>query len=248
MPPAARGRYVAGEVLVAIGREYRGVDIAVAIAPEADAVAPERVVVDVVIGERPEQRTHPSIPTITMLPPSARATAAVPARQRGGSSDLHPRHRLRDPVGAAGEIGARQRAGRLVMEVCHSDALAAPAMQASKSQRGNGSHNADGAAANPHVQASRLSGARRRDDQNQKQAGRSQNDDSNREFRHGTLPALPISARRERPMEPKVPEGNQPRSNASSTRWFHANPEGNRLCTSSKASSLPIHGLATSLT
>src|SRR5882724_13071215 len=92
------------------------------------------------------------------------------------------------------------------MEVCHSDALAAPAMQASESQRGNGSHNADGAAANPNVQASRLSGGRRRG--GQKQAGHSQNNDSNWEFRHGTLPAPPISARRERPMEPKVPEGD----------------------------------------
>jgi hypothetical protein len=72
------------------------------------------------------------------------------------------------------------------MEVCHSDALAAPAMHASESQRGNGSHNADRAAANPHVKASRLSGARRRG--GQKQAGQSQNDHSNREFRHGTLP------------------------------------------------------------
>jgi len=63
------------------------------------------------------------------------------------------------------------------------------------------------------VQASRLSGARRRG--GQKQAGHSQNDDSNREFRHCTLPGPPISARRERPMEPKVPEGDQPSSNAS---------------------------------
>ena len=142
-----------------------------------------------------------------MQPSRSHETADKVGVPKKSERRAHPRHRLRDPVGSAGDIGARQRAGRLVMEVCHSDALAAPAMLASESQRRNGSHNADGAAANPHVQASRLSGARRRGGQNQKQAGHPQNDDSNGEFRHGTLPASPISARRERPMEPKVPEG-----------------------------------------
>jgi hypothetical protein len=87
------------------------------------------------------------------------------------------------------------------MKVCHSDALAAPAMQASERQRGNGSHDADGAAANPKVQASCLSGARRFG--GQKQARHSKNRDSNREFRHGTLPAPPI------PAETRTPDGTK---------------------------------------
>jgi hypothetical protein len=111
------------------------------------------------------------------------------------------------------------------MKACHSDALAAPAMQASDSQRGNGSHNADRTAANPHVQASRLSGARRCGEQ--KQAGHTQNDDSNKEFRHGTLAADFCETRT--PDGTKSSVGDEPGSNAGSTSWLQANPEGNRL-------------------
>src|SRR5207302_4638694 len=79
-PSAGRARpQIARKIVIAVRRKYSGVDIGIAVVPETDAVSPDRVIVDVVIGERPEQRTNPSISAVAVLPPSASAAALMPA-------------------------------------------------------------------------------------------------------------------------------------------------------------------------
>src|SRR6185312_9131886 len=122
---------------------------------EPHAVAPERVVQHVVIGERPEQRTYPAVPAVAMLPPSARAASAVPTCQRGAGGDLYSCNGPDDPVGTAGGIRARSGACRL-----QPDMPIMPATQAAERQRRNGAHHAE--RATDDTQAPRLDGARRR--------------------------------------------------------------------------------------
>jgi hypothetical protein len=83
-------RQVAGEIVVAVGREDAGVEIVVAVVPERVfvAVAPERVVVHVMIGERPEHRADPSVSAVPVLPPATTALAsALPSGRRGLRGD-----------------------------------------------------------------------------------------------------------------------------------------------------------------
>src|SRR3954462_9891799 len=92
MPSAAPAlRHIAGEIVIAVRREDPCIDVRVTVVPEA-VVAPDRIVIDVVIGERPEQRPDPSISAAAVLPPSVRAVAAsMPACQCGSRGDLSAR-------------------------------------------------------------------------------------------------------------------------------------------------------------
>src|ERR1700730_14965578 len=93
MSPAVRARSgIGGEILRAVGRKDRGIDIRITVVPEADAVPPDGVVVDIVSGEWPKQRPDPSISAVVVSPPPVRDAAAMPARQRRSRDDL-PAHR-----------------------------------------------------------------------------------------------------------------------------------------------------------
>ena len=83
-------RQIASEPAITIGPEQTGVDIDIAIAPEAGAVAPERVVIDVVIGEWPEQRPDPAKSAVGVPPPPS-MRAAVPADDGSARGKLSSR-------------------------------------------------------------------------------------------------------------------------------------------------------------
>src|SRR6266567_991143 len=83
----ARSR-IGGEIIMAVRRKDRGIDVRITVVPEADAVTPDGVVVDIVNGEWPEQRPDPSISAVAVSPPPVRDEAAVPARQRRSRGDL----------------------------------------------------------------------------------------------------------------------------------------------------------------
>src|SRR6266481_1053942 len=87
----ARSR-IGGEIIMAVRRKDRGIDVRITVVPEADAITPNGVVIDILIGERPEQRPDPSISTVAVSPPSVRGAAAMPAGQRCSRGDL-PAHR-----------------------------------------------------------------------------------------------------------------------------------------------------------
>src|SRR6202048_4920825 len=98
MSPAVRARSgIGGEILRAVGRKDRGIDVGITVVPEADAVTPDGVVVDIVDGEWPKQRPDPSISAVAVSPPPARDVAAVPARQRCSRGDLPAYRRVGKP-------------------------------------------------------------------------------------------------------------------------------------------------------
>src|ERR1700731_4361621 len=98
MSPAVRARSgIGGEILRAVGRKDRGIDIRITVVPEADAVTPDGVVVDIVNGEWPEQRPDPSISAVAVSPPPVRDVAAMPARQRRSRDDLPAHRRVAKP-------------------------------------------------------------------------------------------------------------------------------------------------------
>src|SRR6202008_2134534 len=105
--PASAGTrsQIAGEPVVGVGSEHAGIDIDVAITPEARAVAPDGVVVDVIIGERPEQRPDPAISAIPVPPPSM---GAVPADQRGAGRELSARDWVGDDAGISQRMAVRE--------------------------------------------------------------------------------------------------------------------------------------------
>src|SRR5216684_3923113 len=82
-------RQIASKIIVGVGRKHAGVDVVVAVAPERGpkTAAPDRIVIDVKISERPEQRSDPSISAIGVLPPSASSPTVIPARHRRASGD-----------------------------------------------------------------------------------------------------------------------------------------------------------------
>src|SRR6202048_3712415 len=90
-----------GESTMAVRGEDRGIDVRIPGVPEADAVTPDGVVVDIVNGEWPEQRPDPSISAVAMSPPPVRGAATMPAGQRCSRDDL-PAHRR---VGKPGNNG-----------------------------------------------------------------------------------------------------------------------------------------------
>ena len=84
-------RHIASEIVITVRRKDPRIDVRVTVVPEG-VVAPNRIIIDVVIGERPEQRPDPSISAVAVLPPSVRVVAAaVPARQCGSRGDLPAR-------------------------------------------------------------------------------------------------------------------------------------------------------------
>jgi len=97
-PSAVRARSrIGGEFLTAIWREDRGIDVRIRVAPEAGAITPDGVVVDIVNGERPKQRPDPSISAVAMSPPPVRGATAMPARQRSSRGDLPAQRRIAEP-------------------------------------------------------------------------------------------------------------------------------------------------------
>src|ERR1700676_2058406 len=98
MSPAVRARSgIGGEILRAVGRKDRGIDIRITVVPEADAVTPDGVVVDIVNGEWPQQRPAPSISAVVVSPPPVHEAAAMPARQRRSRDDLPAHRRVAKP-------------------------------------------------------------------------------------------------------------------------------------------------------
>src|SRR2546430_17674415 len=98
MPSAepARSR-IGGEIIMAVRRKDRGIDVRITVVPEADAVTPDGVVVDIVNGEWPKQRSDPSISAVAVSPPPVRDAAAMPARQRCSRDDLPASRRVAKP-------------------------------------------------------------------------------------------------------------------------------------------------------
>src|SRR3979411_2875767 len=98
MSSAVRARSpIGGEIIMAVRRKDRGIDVRITVVPEADAVTPDGVVVDIVNGERPKQRPDPSISAVAVSPPPVRDVAAMPARQRCRRDDLPARRRVARP-------------------------------------------------------------------------------------------------------------------------------------------------------
>src|SRR5882762_8053926 len=98
MPFAVRARpRIGGEIVMTVRRKDRGIDVGITVVPEACAITPHGVVVDIRDGERPEQRPDPSISAVAVPPPPARTALAMPARQRRGGNNLPSHRRVADP-------------------------------------------------------------------------------------------------------------------------------------------------------
>src|ERR1700687_5117716 len=98
MSSAVRARSrIGGEIVMAVRRKDRGIDVRITVVPEADAVTPDGVVVDIVNGEWPKQRPDPSISAVAVSPPPARDVTAVPPRQRCSRDDLPAHRRVAKP-------------------------------------------------------------------------------------------------------------------------------------------------------
>ena len=92
----ARSR-IGGEIIMAVRRKDRGIDVRITVVPEAGAITPDDVVVDIVNGEWPKQRPDPSIAAVAVSPPPLRGLTAVPARQRCSRGDLPAHGRVAKP-------------------------------------------------------------------------------------------------------------------------------------------------------
>src|SRR6185437_12485971 len=92
------------------GTEHSGIEVEIAVAPEGRAIAPDRVIVDVVIGERPEQRPDPAISAVSVPPPSLRA--AMPADQRSACGKLSARDRIAEDARVPQRAVVRERIQR----------------------------------------------------------------------------------------------------------------------------------------
>jgi DNA-binding transcriptional LysR family regulator len=93
MPPVGALRQITNQVVVAVRPKYPGVDIRVTVVPEA-VVAPDRVIIDVVIRERPKQRPDPAIEAVAVPPPPVCDVAAMPSGQRRSRGELPARSRV----------------------------------------------------------------------------------------------------------------------------------------------------------
>src|SRR5229473_935857 len=111
-------RQIASKIIVGVGRKHAGVDVVVAVAPERGpkTAAPDRIVIDVKISERPEQRSDPSISAIAMLPPSASRLTVIPACHRRASGD--PGANIGVPQ--RGRVAQRARKRTRVHRVTHA--------------------------------------------------------------------------------------------------------------------------------
>src|ERR1700730_9579410 len=98
MSSAVRARSNVGrEIIRAVGRKDRGMDVWITVVPEADAVTPDGVIVDIVNGEWPVQRPDPTISAVAMSPPPVRGAAAMPACQRRSRDELPAQRRVAYP-------------------------------------------------------------------------------------------------------------------------------------------------------
>src|SRR5882724_4462913 len=113
----ARSR-IGGEIIIAVRRKDRGIDVRITVVPEADAVTPDGVVVDIVNGEWPEHRPDPTISAVAVSPPSVRVAAVLPAGQRCNRNDLPARRRV-------GKPGIHRLADVVRSESSHSDVAVA---------------------------------------------------------------------------------------------------------------------------
>src|ERR1700694_3673635 len=102
---------IGGEIIMAIRRKDCGVNVRITVVPEADAITPDGVVVDIVNGEWPKQRPDPSISAVVVSPPPVRGAAAMPARQRRSRDDL-PAHRRVAKPGIRGVADVLRSEGR----------------------------------------------------------------------------------------------------------------------------------------
>src|SRR5258708_14132360 len=93
----ARSR-IGGEIIMAVRRKDRGIDVRIAVVPEADAITPHGVVVDIVNGEWPEHRPDPSISAVAVSPPPVRRVAAAPAPQPRAPDALPAHRRVAKPA------------------------------------------------------------------------------------------------------------------------------------------------------
>src|ERR1700688_3597217 len=104
------GSGIGGQIIMAVRRKDRGIDVGIAVVPEADTVTPDGVIVDVVDGERPEHRPDPTISAVDVSPPPVRDVAAMPARQRCSRDDL-PAHRWIAKSGTRRVVGVLRSEG-----------------------------------------------------------------------------------------------------------------------------------------
>src|SRR5258706_9162245 len=126
MSSAGRARSgIGGEIVMAERRKDRGIEVGITVVPEADAVTPDGVVVDIVNGEWPEQRPDPTISAIAVSPPPVRDVAAMPARQRCSRDDLPAHRRVAKPgihsvadvlrsAGSHSDVAARSKGARVM--------------------------------------------------------------------------------------------------------------------------------------
>jgi hypothetical protein len=111
---AARRRCrVTGEIAITVGREDSRVDIRITVVPKS-RIALDGVVIDVIIGERPEHRPNISIPAAAMLPPPVRTVPAMPTNPAAAAvicprvPGLLSKRALRKPPGGDKEFMARR--------------------------------------------------------------------------------------------------------------------------------------------
>src|SRR6185437_399317 len=73
MSSAGRARScIGGEIIMAVRCKDSGIDVGITIVPEAGAITPNGVVVDIVNGEWPKQRSNPPKSTVAVSPPTVR--------------------------------------------------------------------------------------------------------------------------------------------------------------------------------
>src|SRR3954452_17047934 len=89
--------HIGGEFVTAVRRKDRGIDVRVTVVPEAGAVTPDDVVIDIVNGEWPKQRPDPPISAVAVSPPPLRVLTAVRARQCCCRDDLPAIRRVAKP-------------------------------------------------------------------------------------------------------------------------------------------------------
>src|SRR4029079_14124599 len=177
MPPSVRtGSRIDGEFLAAVWRKDRGVDVGIRVVPEADAITPECVVIDIVNGERPIKRPDPAISAVAVPPPPGRGATAMPTRQRVRSCDLPAHRRVAGP-------GIHDVASVLRSQGSHSDLpVTRDGTRATQSPQSQDA--GDRESRNPKRADAKTHPCKRRTRQ---QGCQNDNGNSNAGLRHGTL-------------------------------------------------------------